>query len=286
MCCNAARIEDLLTTSDTPGKYGGRLVVAERSQPKTLNPVTSFDDASRQIIQLLMADLVHINRASQATEPALAQNVETSRDGRKYTIRLRQGIRFSDGHPFDADDVLFTFQVYMDDKVASPQRDLLMIDGKLPSIHKLDEYTVVFEFAKPYGPGVRLFDSIAILPRHLLVTAYQEGRLTSAWNLNTPASAIAGLGPFRLKEQVPGERLVLERNPYYWKQDSAHHRLPYLDNIVFQFVATQDREALLFQSGQTDIISRPAAKEFDLFLRNADASRRLLDLGPGLEYTF
>jgi peptide/nickel transport system substrate-binding protein len=55
---------------------------------------------------------------------------------------------------------------------------------------------------------------------------------------------------------------------------------------VFEFVATQDREALLFQSGQTDIISRPAAKEFDLFLRNADASRRLLDLGPGLEYTF
>jgi peptide/nickel transport system substrate-binding protein len=274
------------TTSGTPGAYGGRIILAQRSPPKTLNPVTAIDGASREVIQLLMADLVHINRVSQRTEAALAQSVEASPDGRRYTLRLRRDLRFSDGHPFNVDDVLFTFQVYLDEKVASPQRDLLIVGGKPLSIHKQDEQTLLFEFAEPYGPGTRLFDNIAVLPRHQLWTAYQQGRLNTAWDLNTPASAIAGLGPFRFKEQVPGQRLVLERNPYYWKQDSAHCCLPYLQSIVFEFAGSQDGEVLRFQSGTTDMVSRLSAKDFDLLSRQIGPSRRLWDLGPGLEYNF
>jgi peptide/nickel transport system substrate-binding protein len=285
-CCIALHAEDLLTTSKTPGIYGGRIIVAQRSQPKTLNPVTAIDGASREVIQLLMADLVHINRASQGVEAALAQSTETSPDGRRYTLRLRRDLRFSDGHPFDADDVLFTFHVYLDEKVASPQRDLLFVGGKPLSIRKQDAHTLVFEFAEPYGPGTRLFDNIAILPRHLLSTAYQHGQLTAAWGLNTPASAIAGMGPFRLKEQVPGDRLVLERNPYYWKQDSAHHRLPYVQGIVFEYAGSQDGEVLRFQAGATDLVSRLSAKDFELLSRQPGPSRKLWDLGPGLEYNF
>ena len=189
---------------ETPGNYGGRIVVAQRSQPKTLNPVLAIDGPSREVIQLLMADLVHINRASQEAEPALARSVEASPDGRRYTLRLRRGLRFSDGHGFDADDVLFTFQVYLDEKVGSPQRDLLIVGGKPLSVWKEDAYTLVFEFAEPYGPGTRLFDNIAILPRHLLWTAYRQGHLGAAWNLNSPPSAIAGLGPFRFKRPGSG----------------------------------------------------------------------------------
>jgi peptide/nickel transport system substrate-binding protein len=284
--CAISHAEDLLTTSAAPGKYGGRIVVAGRSQPKTLNPVTALDSVSREVIQLLMADLVHINRESQQTEPALARNVVASADGRRYTVQLRRGLRFSDGHPFDADDVLFTFQVYLDEKVASPQRDLLIVGGKAVRVRKQDAHTMIFEFAEPYAPGMRLFDSIAILPRHLLLTAYQEGRLAAAWGLNTAPTDIAGLGPFRFKEQAPGERIVLERNPYYWKQDSSRQRLPYLQNVEFQYAGSQDGEVLRFQASASDLISRLSAKEFDLLLRKPDPSRRLQDLGPGLEYNF
>jgi len=286
LCCAPAQTEELLTTSGTPGVYGGRIILAQRSPPKTLNPVNAIDGASREVIQLLMADLIHINRLSQRTEMAVAQNVEAAPDGRRYTVRLRRDLRFSDGHPFDADDVLFTFQVYLDEKVASPQRDLLVVGGKPLSIHKQDAQTLIFEFAEPYGPGTRVFDNIAILPRHLLWTAYQKGQLTAAWNLNTSVSDIAGLGPFRMKEHVPGERLVLERNPYYWKQDSAHQRLPYLQSIVFQYAGSQDGEVLRFQAGTTDLASRLGAKDFDLLSRQTGSSRKLLDLGPGLEYNF
>jgi peptide/nickel transport system substrate-binding protein len=286
LCSTAVEAEDLLTTREAPGRYGGRIVVAQRSEPKTLNPLIALDNVSREAIQLMMADLVHINRSTHETEPALARTVEASSDGRRYTVQLRRGLRFSDGHPFDADDVLFTFQAYLDRKVASPQRDLLIVGGKPISIRKRDDYTITFQFAEPYAPGARLFDNIAILPRHLLSTVYQKGGLTSAWGVNTSAAAIAGLGPFRLKEQVAGERLVLERNPYYWKQDSLGQRLPYLQSVVFEYAGSQNGELLRYQAGASDLINRLSANDFNLLLKQADSSRRLDDLGPGLEYHF
>ncbi len=278
--------EDLLSTTKPPGRYGGNLVVAERSEPKTLNPVMAIDNGSRELLSLMMADLVHINRESQRTEPALARAVDRSPDGRRYIVRLREGLRFSDGYPFDADDVLFSFQVYLDEKIHSPQRDLLMVGGKPLTVSKQDSHTVVFEFAQPYGPEDRLFDSIAILPRHLLLQPYTEGTLTKVWDLNSMPADIAGLGPFRFKQYVPGQRLVLERNPYYWKQDSAGQRLPYLANIIFEYVGSEDAQVLRFASGGADVVSRISARNFDLLSREAHRSRRLVDAGPSLEYNF
>jgi peptide/nickel transport system substrate-binding protein len=286
LCSTGAEAEDLLTTREPPGLFGGRIVVAQRSEPKTLNPLIALDAVSREAIQLMMADLVHINRSTHETEPALARAVKASSDGRRYTVQLRRGLRFSDGYPFDADDVLFTFQAYLDEKVASPQRDLLIVGGKPISVRKRDNYTIIFEFAEPYAPGARLFDNIAILPRHLLSTVYQKGGLASAWGLNAPATAIAGLGPFRFKQQVPGERLLLERNPYYWKQDSSGQRLPYLQSVVFEYASNQNGELLRFQAGASDLINRLSANDFNLLLKQAGSSRRLDDLGPGLEYHF
>src|SRR5215469_6681343 len=149
--------QNFLVTADLPGRYGGEAVVAERSEPKTLNPVLAIDNASRDVIGLMMADLVHINRQSQQTEPALARSIERSADGRRYVAHLREGVQFADGHPFDADDVLFTFQVYLDEKIQAPQRNLMFIDGKPVSVSKKDAYTVVFEFSQSYGPGDRFF---------------------------------------------------------------------------------------------------------------------------------
>ena len=108
----------------------------------------------------------------------------------------------------------------------------------------------------------RLFDGIAILPRHLLGAAQAEGRLAKAWSLATPPAEMAGLGPFRLKSYVPGERIVLERNPHYWKADKAGRRLPYLDEMVFLVVPNEDAEVLRFKAGETDLISRIGADNF------------------------
>src|SRR5579863_5989081 len=213
------RGEELQITDNQVGHYGGTLVVAQRSEPKTLNPVTAADAPSREVIGRLNADLIHINRLSQQTEPALAKSWTLSKDGRVFTIKLRHGLRFSDGQPFDADDVVFSFFVYLDEKVHSPQRDLLVVGGKPFEVQKIDQYRVRFTLAQPYAAAERIFDGLAMMPRHLLTKAYQAGNFGQTWTLNSPAAEIAGMGPFRLKEYVPGQKIVLERNPYFWRAD-------------------------------------------------------------------
>src|ERR1700689_2158994 len=225
--------DDRMVLEGVPGHAGGRLVVALRSEPKTLNPVLGVDEPSREVIRCLSADLIHINRWSLKTEPSLAKSWNVSRDGRQYTLELRRGLHFSDGEPFTADDVIFSFQVYLDEKVDSSQRDLLVVGGKPIVVVKVDAYTVRFELAQPYAAAERLFDGVAILPQHLLEGSYRSGNFSQAWNLSMAPNQFAGLGPFRLKEYVPGQRVVLERNPYYWKQDRNGTRLPYLNEIVF-----------------------------------------------------
>jgi peptide/nickel transport system substrate-binding protein len=279
---------DELMVADGPvGHAGGRLVFALRSEPKTLNPVLAEDAASQDVIRCLTADLIDINRQTQKTEPALAKSWSVSPDGKQYTLHLRRGIRFSDGQPLTADDVVFSFQLYLDEKIDSSQRDLLVVGGKPIVVGKVDSDTVRFTLAQPYAAADRLFDGFAILPRHLLDSAYRGGTFSQALSISMQPSQFAGLGPFRLKEYVPGERIVLERNPYYWKQDRSGNRLPYLDEIVFLFVSSEDTQAIRFQSGDTDILDRLSAENFAV-LGKQQAARHyhLDDLGPGLEYNF
>jgi peptide/nickel transport system substrate-binding protein len=279
--------EDLQFMADTSGRYGGRLTVGQRAEPKTLNPVIATDTVSREVIGRLNADLIEINRATQQTEPALAKSWKTSLDGRIFTLQLRRGIRFSDGHAFDADDVIFSFAVYMDEKIDSPQRDLLIIDGKPMTVAKIGPYTVQFTLPRPYAAAERIFDGLAMLPRHLLEKPYREGKFAQAWSLNAQPSEISGLGPFRLKQYVPGQRIVAERNPYYWKVDRENHRLPYLDEMVFLFVGTENAQVLRFEAGETDIISRLSSENFNLLAHEGTRiSPQLADLGPSLEYNF
>lgn len=279
--------EELLVRDSEIGRYGGHLVVSLRSEPKTLNPVTALDVSSREVIAQMTGDLIHINRFSQRTEPALAKTWSISPDGLRYTLRLRQGLRFSDGHSVSADDVVFSFKVYLDEAIHSSQRDLLTVGGKPISVRQTGDDTVVFELAKPDAAAERLFDSVAILPKHLLEKVYADHRLAESWTLATPPSEIAVLGPFRLKEYLAGQHITLERNPYYWQADSKGHRLPYLQEITFLFGASADAEVIRFQAGETDVINRLSAEDYAVLEQSPAApSLQLSDLGASLEYNF
>jgi len=279
--------QDSATRNGEPGVRGGRLVVALRSEPKTLNPVLSIDATSREVISTMQADLVHINRQTQKTEPALAKSWVVSNGGRKYTLSLRKGLRFSDGSLFTADDVVFSFQLYLDEGLHSPQRDLLIVGGKPIAVRKIDTYTVEFDLNNPYGPGERIFDGLAMMPSHLLGAPYREGKLAQVWGVATRPEEIAGLGPFRFKEYVPGQRMVLQRNPNFWGKDSRGAPLPYLDEITFLFVQNEDAQVVKFQAGETHILERAGADNFSVLQKDASARNRCLsDLGPGLESVF
>ncbi len=177
-----APAEEVPALDDRSPVYGGRLVVALRSEPKTLNPVIASDISSREVIGQMTADLIHINRYTQLSDSALAKSWQVSSDGRHYTLELRHGLRFSDGAPLDADDVVFSFKVYLDERVNAPQRDSLLVGETPILVRKVNVYTVTFALAHPYASAERLFDSVAILPRHLLEAAYADGKLGQSWD--------------------------------------------------------------------------------------------------------
>lgn len=269
------------------GQRGGRLVTALRAEPKTFNPLVATDAPSKEIIWRTAADLIHINRETQRTEPALASSWRVSPDGLHYTLELRRGVRFSDGEPFDADDVVFSVAAYLDERVNAPQRELLAVGGKPIVVRKLDTHRVAVDLAAPYAAAERLFDSIAMLPRHRLEAAYRDGRLGAVWGSNGSPADMAGLGPFRFKEYRPGERVVLERNPYYWKTDAAGTVLPYLDEIVWLVVPSEDAQVIRFQAGDIDVLSRVSNQHVTALESRAPAAGYAVhDLGASLEYNF
>ncbi len=271
----------------TANGRGGRLVYMQRGEPRTFNPMYALDDASHEVIWRMHADLIHINRETQKTEPALAESWSALPGGTGFRLNLRRNVRFSDGQPFDADDVLFTFQAHLDASVNSAQRELLLVQSRPIQVRKIDRYTVEFDLGGPYGPAERIFDSIAILPRHLLEHSYKSGQLPGQWGLATAPPAMAGLGPFRLKNYRSGEGLVLERNPYYWKQDSKGATLPYLNEILFRQVGNEEGQVLRFLGGEGDLLNRVSAKSFALLENDAKARHLdLRDLGAGPEYVF
>ncbi len=287
LCAHAPEDGDFLRTAGQRGSCGGRLVVSQRSEPKTFNPLIAADSNSQRIINLLNADLLHINRTDFVVEPALAKSWTLSPDGRTYTLVLRRGLRFSDGSLFTADDVLFSFKAYLDQRLHSPQRDLLLISGVPVTVRKIDDYKLRFTLPSRYAAGERIFDNIAIMPRHILASKLASGDLISAWGVSTDPKQIVGLGPFRLKAFVPGQRVVLERNPFYWKADGQGQRLPYFDELISELVPNSEAESMRFLSGETDIMSRLTAANFAAL--KSDEQKRdfhVYDLGPGFEYTF
>jgi peptide/nickel transport system substrate-binding protein len=286
-CVHAPEGADFLRTTGHQGICGGRLVVSQRSEPKTFNPLIAGDFHSLGIINLLNADLLHVNRGDFLVESALAKSWTLSPDGRTYTLTLRHGLHFSDGAPFSADDVVFSFKAYLDEKLHSPQRDLLVISGVPLKIHKIDDYNVRFTLPYRYAAGERIFDNIAILPLHILAKRAKSGDLASAWGVSTDPKQVVGLGPFRLKAFIPGQRVVLERNPFYWKSDGAGQTLPYFNELIFEVVPNTEAETMRFLSGETDIMSRMTAANFAALTKDEQKRHfHVYDLGPGFEYTF
>ncbi|MEO1083422.1 MAG: ABC transporter substrate-binding protein [Acidobacteriota bacterium] len=257
-----------------------------RAEPKTFNPLTAFDNPSLSVLDFLHADLAHLDPRSQKVQPALAESIERSDDGRTYRLTLRPDLTFSDGQPLAVGDVLFTFDALLNPELEAPQRESLLLDGQRPTLTQTGPRSLEIRLPRPHAGGESLLEGVYIVPERALGDAVDRGTVEDAWSLGSPPQDISGLGPFRLREHRPGERLVLERNPFYWKRDAGGTALPYLDEIVIEFAPSPEAEVLRFEAGQADIISGLGAEAFENLSRRFGDSRQLRDLGPGLVYEF
>jgi len=261
------------------------LVSSLRAEPRTFNRYAGRDSVLEVFTHLTQARLVRIDRQTQELQPWLAESWTASADGLTYTLTLRPGVTFSDGAPFTSADVLFAFRAIYDEKMPPILGESMRVGGKPLAVSAPDASTVVVRFPSAFGPGIRLLDNLAILPRHKLEPALNAGTLATAWDPSTPPSDIVGLGPFVLKTYQPGQRLVFERNPRYWRKDERGRPLPLLDRLTLEIVPDQNAEILALQTGKIDFTQTEMRPEdYSLLKREADARKlAILDLGVGLD---
>jgi len=264
---------------------GGELVASIRSEPRTFNRLAARDSSTDLVATLTHAKLVRINKVTQEVEPWLAERWTASADGRRIDLQLRQNVVFSDGHPFTADDVLFSFAAAYDKRAASVLADSLRIGGRNLEVIAPDPHAIAILFPTPFAAGVRVLDNLPILPRHKLDAALRDGTLASAWGLSTPLSELVGLGPFVLADYRPGQRLVFVRNPRYWRTSPDGVALPYLDRLTVEIVPDQNAELLRLAAGQVDVTNGEIPPEaYPTVKRAADAGRvRIVELGVAAE---
>jgi len=281
--CRSNTPSESATTSGSKGSVprGGELLTSVRSEPRSFNRHAARDTTTNLVSSLTQARLVRINQATQAVEPWLAESWTTADEGRRVTLTLKRDVVFSDGHPFTADDVVFAFESVYDEKNGSVLADSMQAGGKKFQVTATDPHTVVITFPAPFAPGIRLLDSLPILPRHKLEAALKAGTFIKAWGLDTPPSEVVGLGPFVLSEYISGQRIVFARNPRYFGKAPDGAALPYLDRLVVEIIPDQSAELLRLESGQLDMMTSEIAPEaYAPLKRAADQGRvKLLDLG-------
>jgi peptide/nickel transport system substrate-binding protein len=265
-----------------PPDDGRILRVAIHTEPQTWNRILASDRVTHVIADQLHEPLLKLNPLTQEIEPALAESWEFSEDGRRLVLHLREGVRFSDGDPLGAEDVEFTFRALYEPSSASPLADTARIDGRPFEVEVVDERAVAFVLPRRTAVVERVFDSLGILPSHLLEGSLERKSFSADTGLGAPVGSVVGLGPFRLAEHVPGQRIVLDRNPHYWRKADGNGPFPRLDRLVFEIVPDESARLLRFRSGEIDILELVTPEAFEMLRSEERPDLELLDLGPGL----
>ncbi len=259
---------------DATGTYGG-----------TWNTCMGNPDPSFIYTAIGYDGLVRWDRTWSAVAPNLAESWQLAKDGREYTFHLKEGVRWSDGKPCTADDIVFAYDDVLRNTELFPAfPEWLMAGGRPARMDKVDSHTVRFTFTEPNGVFLQQLASSAgniltALPRHYFqqfhkkytpdveATAKKEGHagwnelflakggngMTDiAWWQNPDIPTIAG---WMTTEPLGANlRLVAERNPYYWKTDPSGSQLPYLDKVIVNIVSDPNVAVLQATEGRYSLV--------------------------------
>lgn len=279
--------EDALVDDCTPGTYGAQLVIGTPYNPETFNVITGIGSSMAWVVdKIVFNSIVGFDNAQQQNTPELAKSWDVSPDGLTWTIHLRKGIRWSDGEPFTADDVMFSYQVISDPQVGSGIRSTFeQSDGTVPTLEKVDDSTVRFKLKDPTDLLAALNDFRAV-PKHKWESVYKAGNFRTAMSGNADPKDIVGTGPYKIVSFAPDQSLILERNPYYWKVDSKHQRLPYIDKVVFLIVPNNSTWNLKMENGELDLYQQIQQGVDELKRYQEKSNYTVYDLGPSFTTSY
>ncbi|HOQ39906.1 MAG TPA: ABC transporter substrate-binding protein [Fervidobacterium sp.] len=261
---------------DATGKKGGTLTVGTLSGPRTLNDTVSKETSSSDVITMFMGyggTLIEMDENGNFY-PALAEKWDgprlTKDGGMEIIWYLRKGVKWSDGKPFTADDVVFTLNdVYVNPDIVSSFKDILRsTNDYLPKATKINDYTVRMYYPEPFRLALRYLGGMYIFPKHVAESWVKNKKFAEFWTVDSiNKKEIVALGPFIPVEYVPDQYVRFTANPNYWKKDKSGTQLPYLKEFIFKIISSQDAMKLAFENGEIDIYS-PRGTEFAYFKEN------------------
>lgn len=272
---------DYIQTDLPAGKFGGTMINSTIGEgPKTFNPFNSKDATSSTFADIMYDGLVTIDPVSGQYIPKLAKSFEIN--GNDYIVHLRHGVKWSDGKPITADDVYFTWKnIILDGYGNTSTRDSISVDGKLPTVQKIDNYTVKFTTPKPFAPFLASL-STPIAPKHIFEPAVKKGKefFDTFMSTNINPKDLVTSGPFRMVEYVPAQRAVYKRNPDYYVINSKGEKLPYLEKIIYLIVGDANNEVLKFEGGELDVIGVKGSDVPRFKERQEHGDFSMVNLGP------
>jgi peptide/nickel transport system substrate-binding protein len=207
-----------------PRAYGDTFVEASIGDISALIPNITTDAPSHDVGGMIYDQLIRPDK-NITWMPAMAESWQFSPDCMSLTFKLRKDVKWHDGHPFTADDVVFTWQALVNPKTPAPFKEKFL---QIKAVEVLDPYTVRVSYPQPYGRALESWDEY-ILPKHLLAAYVEDGKLRESPQNRHPI----GTGAYRFKEWRSGEKVVLVENPEYYLGR------PYLSRIVYRVIPSQ-----------------------------------------------
>jgi len=251
-----------------------QIVTSILSDVKTFNYALSQE--SPNIFGLTYAGLVSENPLTGKIEPELAESWEIADNKKQIIVTLKKDLRWSDGEPLTVDDVIFTYnEIYFNEAIPSNIIDGFRIgkERQLPTVRKLDDRRIEFTTPEPFAPFLGNLGT-AILPAHALQesvrTKDKEGKplLLTKWGVDTNPQEIVTNGTYKLGSYATSQRIIFERNPYFWRKDQQGNQQPYIQQFIWQIVESTDTALLQFRSGGLDSIG--VSPEYFSLLKNEE----------------
>jgi peptide/nickel transport system substrate-binding protein len=228
-------------------RYGGTLRAGMQTDPVGLDPHLATATATRNMLENVYDTVVMVDAEGRII-PGLAEAWHTSADGLTWTFALRRNVKFHNGRPLVAEDVVYSINRIRDPRTRSPRAGDF---AEVETITAPDPHTVVIRLHRPFSPLLAklAFSTNVVVPKEVVE---RDG------DLNT---APTGTGPFRFISYIPQQRLVLVRNGDYWDTDATGRRLPYLDRIEFVFLPDAVARATAIRAGAVDWIEYVPSSE-------------------------
>ena len=251
---------------EEPQNQGGQLIHTMTTDISTVNTVLSSDTYSTWISGFIYDALIGSSVVDGRDVPTgLADSWEIAEDGVTYTIHLREGVKWHDGEPFTADDVIFTFDSALAEDSQSVRKGT--VDGVLASYEKVDDLTVKFVALQP--TAIFLSDGLGqfgIMPKHIWEDVPPADWPSDAGSTGQDASRVVGTGPFKFVEWQLGDHVTLEKNADYWDPTNV----PVIDTYIYKVVGEATTAIAELQTGESDVIEIPFAQANDLRESNPD----------------